>query len=242
MEGSSHGATRPNTSAREGAGRPRWAGRGDRGVPGANTDMKPQLHSFPGSSQHIPSECTHCASPWGLSVISSHACYWSQQHCWPCQGLQTYFLLTEDQYRMKQRPRHPYASLRVPITNCNPFRYPHSLLGYMKFWLITSLSYLWGTQLSLLLHLLPLMSAVPIATCHQSVLELRTSFFLFLSLLCSSQFFTPVSTWELLSSALNHCQSPSPILLVLSAQPCSVTHIPSVQPSGHAQCADGVYR
>lgn len=30
---------------------------------------------LPWSSQHVPPECTHCASPWRLSVITSLACY-----------------------------------------------------------------------------------------------------------------------------------------------------------------------
>lgn len=207
----------------EGAGRPRWAWQGDSAGARANTDMKPQLHSFPGSSQHIPPECTHWASPWRLSVITSHARY--QSHATSTAGFakaceHIFYLQKTNTEQNKGLPFH-FFSLTITIPHCNPFWCPHSLLC-RRFWPATSLSYHWHT--SLLLHFLLLISAAPIATCHQSFLELRTSFSIFLSPLCSSQFFTPVSTWELLSM-LSAAPSPLFLLYFLSwqlslVQPC----------------------
>lgn len=55
VEGSSHGAAKPNASMTKGAGRPKWAWQGGSGGPGANTGMGPQLYSFPGptSTSHL---------------------------------------------------------------------------------------------------------------------------------------------------------------------------------------------
>lgn len=95
------------------------------------------------------------------------------------------------------------------------------------------------------LHLLPLMPAATIATCNQSLFGLRTSFSLFVPSLCLSQPFAPAAAWELLSHALDR-EYLNPLLPLhfssWQSQPFPVTHIPSVQPSGHAHCADGVYR
>lgn len=186
----------------------------------------PTVQALEGSQSSLLMHATRANSTAGFAKACEHIFYLQKTKTGQNKGLPIHLLLSG----------FPYL-IAIPSDAL------HSLLGCMRFWPIISLSFPWDMQLSLHLHLLPLMPAAPIVTCHQSFWELRTSFSLFLSLLCSSQFFTPVSTWEPLSSALNCSQSPLLIpLLVLAAQPCSVTHIPSVQPSGHAQCADGVYR
>lgn len=239
MEGSSHGAARPNASITEGAG---WAWQGGSGVseqtltwnpnfpaslgPASTSHLKaPTVQALEGSQLSLLMHATRANSTAGFAKTCEHTFYLPKTNAGQNKGLPIHLLLSGFPY-LTAIP----SSVLTALCTWGSDQLPHCLTSEACSYLCFCICCLWYQ--------------LPHSLIPSIFLGVETSLLSFpLSLLCSSQFFTPVSTWELLSSALTCSQSPLPVvLLVLAALPCSVTHIPSVQPSGHAQCTDGVYR
>lgn len=185
------------------------------------------LPRFPGSSQHIPSDGTHCASPWRLSVIASHVRYQSQQHCWLCQGLWTYFYLPKTNTgQNKGIPIHlllsgfPYltaipSSVLPAICAWGSDQLPHCLNSEACNYLCFCICCLWY---QLLHNLTP-----------SIFLGVETSFLSFSPASFSLQFLS-----ENCSSVLSTALSPLFLLYFLSWQLCLVLWPTSLQFSHQA--------
>lgn len=169
----------------------------------------PLCKALEGSQLILLMHATRANSTAGFAKTCEHTFYLPKTNAGQNKGLPIHLLLSGFPY-LTAIP----SSVLTALCTWGSDQLPHCLTSEACSYLCFCICCLWYQ--------------LPHSLIPSIFLGVETSLLSFpLSLLCSSQFFTPVSTWELLSSALTCSQSPLPVvLLVLAALPCSVTHIP----------------